>query len=145
MRGDRFSIFREFRSVCKICLNSHGTIYRDRTKRLRLSLLDYPPRFYVPWSSMVVSKAFLFLSTFLRKFQVWFHQFQVGHTLVLSKIRVYLFSVLLAHFPFLFSCLYALFDIGVYPLKLDNYLPNLTFIFSFDTTSIFVKRFILLV
>ncbi|KAF2563270.1 hypothetical protein F2Q70_00017263 [Brassica cretica] len=44
MRGDRFSIFREFRSVCKICRNSHGTIYRDRKNRLRLSSLDYPPR-----------------------------------------------------------------------------------------------------
>ncbi|WZZ44632.1 hypothetical protein YC2023_040891 [Brassica napus] len=45
MRGDRFSIFREFRSVCKIWLNSHGTIYRDRKNRLRLSSLDYPPGF----------------------------------------------------------------------------------------------------
>ncbi|WZZ35217.1 hypothetical protein YC2023_018618 [Brassica napus] len=27
MRGDRFSIFREFSSVCKIWLNSYGTIY----------------------------------------------------------------------------------------------------------------------
>ncbi|KAF2532533.1 hypothetical protein F2Q70_00030186 [Brassica cretica] len=44
MRGDRFSIFREFRSFCKICLNSHGTIYRGRKNRLRLSSLDYPPR-----------------------------------------------------------------------------------------------------
>ncbi|KAF2561803.1 hypothetical protein F2Q70_00015053 [Brassica cretica] len=41
------------------------------------------------------------------------------------------FSVLLAHFPFLFSCMFAFFDIGVYPLKLDIYLPNLT-----DTKSI---------
>ncbi|KAL0677587.1 hypothetical protein Bca4012_005568 [Brassica carinata] len=48
MRGDRFSIFREFRSVCKIWLNSYGTIYRDKKNRLRLSSLDYPPRFYVP-------------------------------------------------------------------------------------------------
>ncbi|KAG5410639.1 hypothetical protein IGI04_006958 [Brassica rapa subsp. trilocularis] len=45
MRGDRFSIFREFKSVCKIWLNSYGTIYRDRKNRLRLSSLDYPPRF----------------------------------------------------------------------------------------------------
>ncbi|KAF3570795.1 hypothetical protein F2Q69_00059606 [Brassica cretica] len=41
MCGDRFSIFREFRSVCKIWLNNYGTIYRDR-KNLRLSSLDYP-------------------------------------------------------------------------------------------------------
>ncbi|WZZ87551.1 hypothetical protein YC2023_116130 [Brassica napus] len=33
------------RSFCKICLNSHGTIYRDMKNRLRLSSLDYPPRF----------------------------------------------------------------------------------------------------
>ncbi|KAF2570893.1 hypothetical protein F2Q70_00004450 [Brassica cretica] len=45
MRGDRFSNFREFRSVCKICPNSYGTIYRDMKNRLRLSSLDYPPRF----------------------------------------------------------------------------------------------------
>ncbi|KAF3552048.1 hypothetical protein DY000_02007524 [Brassica cretica] len=43
MRGDRFSIFGEFRSVYKIWLNSYGTIYRDRKNRLRLSSLDYPP------------------------------------------------------------------------------------------------------
>ncbi|WZY77730.1 hypothetical protein YC2023_024114 [Brassica napus] len=48
MRGDRFSTFGEFRSVCKIWMNNYGTIYRDRKNRLRLSLLDYPPRFYVP-------------------------------------------------------------------------------------------------
>ncbi|KAF3566024.1 hypothetical protein DY000_02017624 [Brassica cretica] len=35
-----------------------------------------------------------------------------------------LFSVLPAHFPFLFLCMFAFFDIGVYPLKLDIYLPN---------------------
>ncbi|KAF3501376.1 hypothetical protein F2Q69_00043305 [Brassica cretica] len=44
MRGDRFSIFREFRSVCKIWLNSYGTIYRDMKNRLRLSSKDYSPR-----------------------------------------------------------------------------------------------------
>ncbi|KAF2586167.1 hypothetical protein F2Q70_00035294 [Brassica cretica] len=44
MRGDRFSIFREFRSVCKIWLNSFGTIYRDKKNCLRLSSLYYPPR-----------------------------------------------------------------------------------------------------
>ncbi|KAF2530638.1 hypothetical protein F2Q70_00030765 [Brassica cretica] len=44
MCGDRLSIFREFRSVCKIWLNIYGTIYRDRKNRLRLSSLDYPPR-----------------------------------------------------------------------------------------------------
>ncbi|KAF3526883.1 hypothetical protein F2Q69_00047535 [Brassica cretica] len=43
MRGDRFSIFGEFRSVCKIWTNSYGTIYRDRKNHLRLSSLDYPP------------------------------------------------------------------------------------------------------
>nr|VDD35557.1 unnamed protein product [Brassica oleracea] len=43
MRGDRFSIFREFRSVCKIWTNSYETIYRDRKNHLRLSSLDYPP------------------------------------------------------------------------------------------------------
>ncbi|CAN6827741.1 unnamed protein product, partial [Brassica oleracea var. botrytis] len=48
MRGDRFSIFGEFRSVCKIWMNSYGTIYRDKKNHLRLSSLDYPPRFYVP-------------------------------------------------------------------------------------------------
>ncbi|KAL0789564.1 hypothetical protein Bca101_005810 [Brassica carinata] len=48
MCGDRFSIFGEFRSVCKIWTNSYGTIYRDRKNHLRLSSLDYPPRFYVP-------------------------------------------------------------------------------------------------
>uniref|UniRef100_A0A0D3D6V7 Uncharacterized protein n=1 Tax=Brassica oleracea var. oleracea TaxID=109376 RepID=A0A0D3D6V7_BRAOL len=48
MPGDRFSIFGEFRSVCKIWLNCNGTIYRDRKNCLRLSSLDYPPRFYVP-------------------------------------------------------------------------------------------------
>ncbi|KAF3574799.1 hypothetical protein F2Q69_00059727 [Brassica cretica] len=47
MRGDRFSIFGEFRSVCKIWTNSYGTIYRDRKNHLRLSLLDYPPRHLV--------------------------------------------------------------------------------------------------
>ncbi|WZZ15120.1 hypothetical protein YC2023_108209 [Brassica napus] len=51
------------------------------------------------------------------------------------------FSVLRAHFRFLFSCMFAIYDIGVYPLKLDIYLPNLTVIFSLDKTSIFVKRF----
>ncbi|WZZ58343.1 hypothetical protein YC2023_058450 [Brassica napus] len=65
MRGDRFSIFGEFRSVCKIWTNSYGTIYRDRKNHLRLSSLDYPPRFYVPYSFLAVSKAFLFLSNFL--------------------------------------------------------------------------------
>ncbi|WZZ03226.1 hypothetical protein YC2023_089147 [Brassica napus] len=45
MRGDRFSIFGEFRSVCKIWMNNYGTIYRDRKNRLRLISLDYPPRF----------------------------------------------------------------------------------------------------
>ncbi|KAF3499434.1 hypothetical protein F2Q69_00042644 [Brassica cretica] len=30
MRGDRFLIFGEFRSVCKIWTNSYETIYRDR-------------------------------------------------------------------------------------------------------------------
>ncbi|KAF3600840.1 hypothetical protein F2Q69_00034309 [Brassica cretica] len=44
MRGDRFSTFREFISVCKIWLNSYGTIYRDRKNCLRLSSLYYPPR-----------------------------------------------------------------------------------------------------
>ncbi|KAL0645843.1 hypothetical protein Bca4012_044134 [Brassica carinata] len=44
MSGDRFSSFGEFRSVCKIWLNSYGTIYRDKKNRLRLSSLDYPPR-----------------------------------------------------------------------------------------------------
>ncbi|KAF3505882.1 hypothetical protein F2Q69_00007081 [Brassica cretica] len=44
MHGDGFLIFREFRSVCKIWLNSHGTIYRDRKNHLRLSSLDYLPR-----------------------------------------------------------------------------------------------------
>uniref|UniRef100_A0A0D3BXY6 Uncharacterized protein n=1 Tax=Brassica oleracea var. oleracea TaxID=109376 RepID=A0A0D3BXY6_BRAOL len=44
MRGDRFSIFGEFRSVCQTWQNSYGTIYRDRKNRLRLSSLDYPPR-----------------------------------------------------------------------------------------------------
>ncbi|KAF2555106.1 hypothetical protein F2Q68_00016259 [Brassica cretica] len=43
MRGDRFSIFKEFRPVFKIWLNCYGTIYRDRKNRLRLSSLDYPP------------------------------------------------------------------------------------------------------
>ncbi|KAF3608359.1 hypothetical protein DY000_02049978 [Brassica cretica] len=43
MRGDRFSIFGEFRSVCKIWTNNYGTIYRDRKNHLRLSSLDYPP------------------------------------------------------------------------------------------------------
>ncbi|KAF2564021.1 hypothetical protein F2Q70_00016504 [Brassica cretica] len=43
MRGDRFSTFGEFRSVCKIWMNNYGTIYRDRKNRLRLSSLDYPP------------------------------------------------------------------------------------------------------
>ncbi|KAF3606610.1 hypothetical protein DY000_02045755 [Brassica cretica] len=37
-----------------------------------------------------------------------------------------LFSVLLAHFPFLFLRMFAFFDIGVYPLKLDIYLPHMT-------------------
>ncbi|CAG7862653.1 unnamed protein product [Brassica rapa] len=37
--------------------------------------------------------------------------------------------------------MFVISDIGVYPLKLDIYLPNLTVIFSFDTTSIFIKRF----
>ncbi|KAF3588562.1 hypothetical protein F2Q69_00028109 [Brassica cretica] len=45
MRGDRFSIFGEFRSVCKIWTNSYGTICRDRKNHLRLSSLDYPPSF----------------------------------------------------------------------------------------------------
>ncbi|CAG7885038.1 unnamed protein product [Brassica rapa] len=45
MRGDRFSTFGEFRSVCKIWMNNYGTIYRDRKNRLRLISLDYPPRF----------------------------------------------------------------------------------------------------
>ncbi|KAF3540051.1 hypothetical protein F2Q69_00021734 [Brassica cretica] len=52
MRGDRFSIFREFRSVCKIWLNSDGTTYRDRKNCLRLmcklagflKTLEYWPR-----------------------------------------------------------------------------------------------------
>ncbi|WZZ64820.1 hypothetical protein YC2023_076190 [Brassica napus] len=44
MRGDHFSIFGEFRSVCRIWMNSYGTIYRDRKNHLRLSSLDYPPR-----------------------------------------------------------------------------------------------------
>ncbi|KAF2560439.1 hypothetical protein F2Q70_00017642 [Brassica cretica] len=44
MRGDRFSIFGEFRSLCKIWTNSYGTIYQDRKNHLRLSSLDYPPR-----------------------------------------------------------------------------------------------------
>uniref|UniRef100_A0A0D3DJZ5 Uncharacterized protein n=1 Tax=Brassica oleracea var. oleracea TaxID=109376 RepID=A0A0D3DJZ5_BRAOL len=44
MRGDRFSIFKEFRSVCKISLNTHGTIYQDMKNRPRLISLDYPPR-----------------------------------------------------------------------------------------------------
>ncbi|WZY94277.1 hypothetical protein YC2023_066606 [Brassica napus] len=48
MHGDHFSIFREFRSVCKIWLNSYGTIYRDMKNHLRLRSLNYPPRFYVP-------------------------------------------------------------------------------------------------
>uniref|UniRef100_A0A0D3BL71 Uncharacterized protein n=1 Tax=Brassica oleracea var. oleracea TaxID=109376 RepID=A0A0D3BL71_BRAOL len=47
MRGDRFSIFGEFRSVCKIWTNSYRTIYRDRKNHLRLSSLDYPPRFLI--------------------------------------------------------------------------------------------------
>ncbi|CAG7897231.1 unnamed protein product [Brassica rapa] len=44
MRGDHFSTFGEFRSVCKIWMNNYGTIYRDRKNRLKLSSLDYPPR-----------------------------------------------------------------------------------------------------
>ncbi|WZZ44647.1 hypothetical protein YC2023_040906 [Brassica napus] len=40
-----FLILREFRSVCKTCLNSHRTIDRDRTNLLRPSSLDYPPIF----------------------------------------------------------------------------------------------------
>ena len=51
---------------------------------------------------MAVSKAFLFFSNFLWKFQIWFQKFQVGNTLALSKIWVSLFSVLLAHLPFSF-------------------------------------------
>uniref|UniRef100_A0A0D3CSZ0 Uncharacterized protein n=1 Tax=Brassica oleracea var. oleracea TaxID=109376 RepID=A0A0D3CSZ0_BRAOL len=43
MRGDRYSILGEFRSVCKIWTNSYGTIYQDRKNYLRLSSLDYPP------------------------------------------------------------------------------------------------------
>ncbi|KAF3523288.1 hypothetical protein F2Q69_00047819 [Brassica cretica] len=61
-------------------------------------------------------------------------------TLVFSEMQFCLFSVLLAYFPFLFSCMFTIFDIGVHPLKLDIYLPNLTVIFSLDTTSIFIKR-----
>ncbi|KAG5384467.1 hypothetical protein IGI04_035937 [Brassica rapa subsp. trilocularis] len=45
MRGDRFSTFGEFRSVCKIWMNNYGTIYRDRKNCLKLSSLDYPPSF----------------------------------------------------------------------------------------------------
>ncbi|KAF2575733.1 hypothetical protein F2Q70_00004188 [Brassica cretica] len=48
MRGDRFLIFREYRSVCKIWLKSYGTIYQDRKNCLRLSSLDYPPSFRDP-------------------------------------------------------------------------------------------------
>ncbi|KAF2601815.1 hypothetical protein F2Q70_00025997 [Brassica cretica] len=43
MWGDHFSIFREFRSVCTIWLNSYGTIYQDRKNCLRLRSLYYPP------------------------------------------------------------------------------------------------------
>ncbi|KAG5384649.1 hypothetical protein IGI04_036119 [Brassica rapa subsp. trilocularis] len=53
MRGDRFSTFGEFRSVCKIWMNNYGTIYRDRKNRLKLSSLDYPPRFYVQRNRIV--------------------------------------------------------------------------------------------
>ena len=109
MRGDRFSIFGEFRSFCKIWTNSYGIIYRDRKNHLRLSSLDYPPRFYVPYIFLAVSKTFLFLSNFLRKLQVWFQKFQVANTLVLLTMQFCLFSVLLAHFPFLFSCRFAFF------------------------------------
>ncbi|WZZ88529.1 hypothetical protein YC2023_117108 [Brassica napus] len=54
MRGNRFTIFREFRSVGKIWTNCYGTIYRDRKNHLRLSSLDYPPNFTFPkvlWQS----------------------------------------------------------------------------------------------
>ncbi|KAG5378228.1 hypothetical protein IGI04_026070, partial [Brassica rapa subsp. trilocularis] len=53
MRGDRFSTFGEFRSVCKIWMNNYGTIYRDRKNRLKLSSLDYPPRLYVQRNRIV--------------------------------------------------------------------------------------------
>ena len=44
MRCDRFSIFRETRSVCMFCLDNQGTMEQDWKFCLRLSLLDYPPR-----------------------------------------------------------------------------------------------------
>ncbi|KAF3540910.1 hypothetical protein F2Q69_00019641 [Brassica cretica] len=58
MRGDRFSIFGEFRSVCKIWTNSYGTIYRDRKNHLRLSSLDYPPRCFAMLQGISLSPAF---------------------------------------------------------------------------------------
>ncbi|CAN7105459.1 unnamed protein product, partial [Brassica rapa subsp. narinosa] len=54
MRGDHFSTFGEFRSVCKIWMNNYGTIYRDRKNRLKLSSLDYPPRFYIDFGLNLV-------------------------------------------------------------------------------------------
>ena len=60
-------------------------------------------------------------------------------------MQFYLFSVLLAYFPFLFSCMFAIFNIGVYPLKHYIYLPNLTVIFSLDTTLMFIKMFTVIV
>ncbi|KAG5388989.1 hypothetical protein IGI04_030530 [Brassica rapa subsp. trilocularis] len=59
MRGDRFSTFGEFRSVCKIWMNNYGTIYRDRKNRFATIHLGFTfPK--VLWQPQ---------SNFQRKFQ----------------------------------------------------------------------------
>ncbi|KAL0656633.1 hypothetical protein Bca4012_077217 [Brassica carinata] len=85
MRGDRFLISGEFRSVCKIWLNSYGTIYRDKKNRLRLSSLDYPPsqKYLSSLEDAVLSLlifACLFplpLLVYVRHFRYWFLSFKL--------------------------------------------------------------------